>query len=145
MDKSIINKLKSITGDPYLLTEPEDMVTYSYDAAVLDAVLPSAVAMPGNSDELGQIIEVCNENSLPITVRGAGTNLSGGTIPSIEGVIILTSRLNSIIEINKEDMFAIVQPGVVTANLSAQAEKLGLFYPPDPASLNVSTIWLSRL
>jgi glycolate oxidase len=77
---------------------------------------------------------------LPLTVRGAGTNLSGGTIPSPEGVVVLTNALDRILEINAADMYAVVQPGVVTAKLAAAAEAKGLFYPPDPGSQAVSTL-----
>ena len=140
IDHFLVDEFENIVGLPYVLTDIEDMVTYSYDAAVLDPVTPLAAIMPGNSEELGQIIKICNENNLPLTIRGAGTNLSGGTIPSATGIVILTSRLNSIIEINKQDMYAAVQPGVVTATLSEAVEKKGLFYPPDPGSQAVSTL-----
>jgi len=83
---------------------------------------------------------LCNENSLPLTVRGAGTNLSGGTIPSPNGVVLLTNALNKILEINEEDMYAVVQPGVITAKFAAAVEAKGLFYPPDPGSQAVSTL-----
>jgi len=83
---------------------------------------------------------LCNENLLPLTVRGAGTNLSGGTIPSPEGVVVLTNALDRILEINEEDMFAVVQRGVVTAKLAEAVEAKDFFYPPDPGSQAVSTI-----
>jgi glycolate oxidase len=77
---------------------------------------------------------------MPLTVRGAGTNLSGGTIPSPKGVVVLTNALNNILEINEEDMYAVVQPGVITAKFAAAVEAKGLFYPPDPGSQAVSTL-----
>ncbi len=136
-----IEELKKIVGRENLLTGKEDMVTYSYDAAVLDSVIPLAAVMPENSEEMGKIVKVCCENRVPLTVRGSGTNLSGGTIPSsTSGVVMLTGRLNKIVEINEADMYAVVQPGVVTAKLSAAVEKKGLFYPPDPGSQAVSTL-----
>ncbi len=138
--KSILDALQKILGPQHLLTQKEDMLTYSYDAAVLDPVMPAAAVIPETTDQLGEIIALCHENHIPITVRGSGTNLSGGTIPESSGIVILTGRMNKIIEINEADMYAVVEPGVVTATLAAQVEKRGLFYPPDPGSMAVSTI-----
>jgi glycolate oxidase len=138
--QSLYTEFTDILGKNHVLTEVEDLITYSYDAAPLDPVTPAAVLMPESSKELGKIIVLCHENRLPMTVRGAGTNLSGGTIPMVNGVVILTGLLNKIIEINESDMYAVVQPGVVTAKLASRVESKGLFYPPDPGSQAVSTI-----
>jgi glycolate oxidase len=140
INQGIITQLKEIVGPENTLTEKEDMLTYSYDAAVLDSRMPSAAVMPGNTRELGRIVTLCHENHIPITVRGSGTNLSGGTIPETSGIVLLTGRMNKIIEINEQDMYAVVQPGVVTATLASAVEKKGLFYPPDPGSQAVSTL-----
>ncbi len=133
-------EFESILGKENVFDDEADRLTYSYDAAVLEPVLPALVLKPTNSEGLGRVIRLCNDNSLPVTVRGAGTNLSGGTIPKPEGVVILTNSLSKILEINEEDMYAIVQPGVVTAKLAAAVESRGLFYPPDPGSQAVSTL-----
>ena len=140
IQKSILDALQKIVGAQHLLTQKEDMLTYSYDAAVLDPVMPAAAVIPETKDQVGDIIALCAENRIPITVRGSGTNLSGGTIPQSSGIVMLTGRMNRIIEINEADMYAVVEPGVVTAALAAEVEKRGLFYPPDPGSMAVSTI-----
>ncbi|MCF6247365.1 MAG: FAD-binding protein [Desulfobacula sp.] len=140
MKAAVLRNLKNILGKDHLLTEIEDRVTYSYDAAVLEPKTPSAVVMPKTREQVGQIVSLCHDYSIPITVRGSGTNLSGGTIPETDGIVLLTGCLNKIIEINEHDMYAIVQPGVVTAGLAAEVEKKGLFYPPDPGSQAVSTL-----
>lgn len=140
MKASLIKELKSIVGKQYFLTDIEDRLTYSYDAAVLDPKIPSAAVMPGSSQEIGQIVALCHENRIPITVRGSGTNLSGGTIPESQGIVMLTNRLNKVLEINEQDMYAVVQPGVITAKLANAVEQVGLFYPPDPGSQAVSTL-----
>ncbi len=140
ISQSMIKELAAITGPDHVFTCKEDMFTYSYDAAVLDSRVPGAAVMPGNSEELGKIVALCNENKIPLTVRGAGTNLSGGTIPETGGIVLLTGRLDQILEINEADLYAVVRPGVVTAKLAAAVEKTGLFYPPDPGSMAVSTI-----
>jgi len=127
-------------GKENVFTEEPDRVTYSYDAAVLDTVIPEVVLRPTTSEGISKVIPICNENAIPLTVRGAGTNLSGGTIPLPGGAVLLTNGLNTILEINEQDLYARVQPGVITAKLAAAVEAKGLFYPPDPGSQAVSTI-----
>jgi glycolate oxidase len=102
--------------------------------------MPALVVRPTTSEALGAVTKLCNDNGLPLTVRGAGTNLSGGTIPHPGGVVVLTNGLNRILEINEADMYAVVEPGVVTAQFATEVAKRGLFYPPDPGSQAVSTI-----
>jgi len=140
INSSLLKEFTDLLGRGNVFTDKADLVTYSYDAAVLDPVVPAVILRPANYELVGKIVGLCNENSVPVTVRGAGTNLSGGTIPSANGVVLVTNALNNILEINEEDMYAIVQPGVITAKLAAAVEAKGLFYPPDPGSQAVSTI-----
>ena len=123
-----------------MFSDQADLVNYSYDAAVLDQVLPAIAVRPTSSEALGRTVALCHANGLPVTVRRAGTNLSDGTIPVENGVVIITNGLNAILEINERDLYAVVQPGVVTAALAAAAAQKGLFYPPDPGSQAVSTL-----
>ncbi len=138
--QTLIKEFQNKVARENVFTDKADLLTYSYDAAVLEPVIPALALRPSDSEALGQVVRLCNENRLPLTVRGAGTNLSGGTIPISEGVVVLTNALNKILEINEADMYAVVQPGVVTAELAAAAEAKGLFYPPDPGSQAVSTL-----
>ena len=140
ISQTLAKAFEDIVGPDNLMTEKADLVTYSYDAAVVDSVLPGLVVRPTDGDTLSRVVKLCNDNGLPLTVRGAGTNLSGGTIPTQEGVVILTNGLNRILEINTRDMYAVVQPGVITAKFAAEVEAKGLFYPPDPGSQAVSTL-----
>lgn len=134
------NELKTIVGHENVMTGETDLYAYSYDAAVLEPQIPAYVVRPENSEALGKTVKLCNDNGLPITVRGAGTNLSGGTIPHSGGVVILMNGMGRILEINEEDLYAVVQPGVITSHLAAAVAAKGLFYPPDPGSQTVSTI-----
>ncbi len=109
-------------------------MTYSYDAAVLETQMPAAVVRPLSSQAMGEVVAFCNAHQLPLIVRGSGTNLSGGTIPLAEGVVLLTNGLNRILEINTEDMYAIVQPGVITARLAAAVEAKDFSTRPIPAA-----------
>ncbi len=140
ISQALLNEFYKKLGKENVFTDKADLVTYSYDAAVLEPAVPGVVLRPTTSEALSQVVRLCNENRLPLTVRGAGTNLSGGTIPIEKGAVILTNGLNKILEINEEDMYAVVQPGVVTAKLASAVEAKGLFYPPDPGSQAVSTI-----
>ena len=129
-----------IVGAHNVMDEEADKHAYSYDAAVLDPSMPALVVRPETPEALGQAVKLCYESGLPITTRGAGTNLSGGTIPSKGGVVILTNALNKIIEINEEDMYAVAQCGVITAKFASAVAAKGLFYPPDPGSQAASTL-----
>ena len=140
LTNTLIKEFEAIVGKENVLRGEADRQAYSYDAAVLDPVVPAMAVSPSTSDELGRVVRLCHENGLPLTPRGSGTNLSGGTIPEKGGIVLLTNALNKIIEINEEDLYAVVQPGVVTARFAAEVAKRGLFYPPDPGSMAVSTL-----
>ena len=138
---SLVKEFENLIGKENVFTSEADRQSYAYDAAVLPSVVPGLVLRPTSTEQLGALIERCYANGLPMTIRGAGTNLSGGTVPDADkSVVILTQGLNKIIEINEEDLFAIVEPGVVTAQFAAAVASKGLFYPPDPGSQAVSTI-----
>ena len=141
MGKASLNReFERIAGPGNVMTEEADLLTYSYDSAVLEQALPGVVVRPTNVEALGRVVRLCNNEGLPLTVRGAGTNLSGGTIPHPGGAVVLTGGLNRIIEINEQDMYAVVEPGVVTARLASAVAEMDLFYPPDPGSQAVSTL-----
>ncbi|CCO24934.1 FAD-binding oxidoreductase [Maridesulfovibrio hydrothermalis] len=138
--EKLIKDFQAIVGAENVMSSESDRHAYSYDSAVLDPAVPAFVVKPVSTEQLGPVTKLCNEHGLPMTVRGAGTNLSGGTIPHPGGVVVLTNGLNKIIEINEEDLYAVVEPGVVTAQFAAQVAQRGLFYPPDPGSQTVSTL-----
>ncbi|MDA8228917.1 MAG: FAD-binding protein [Desulfitobacterium hafniense] len=119
--------------------DPQDTSCFAYDAANLES-LPGAVVFPKDTQEVSVILEAANRFKVPVTPRGAGTSLAGGTIGIPGGVALNLTQMNQIIEIDEENLTAIVQPGVVTYELHQAVEKLGLFYPPDPGSMKMSTI-----
>jgi len=137
---SLKKEFEAIVGKGNVMAGESDLHSYSYDAAVLPSQAPALVVRPETSEALGRVVKLCNDNGLPLTVRGAGTNLSGGTIPATGGVVILTGALDRILELNVEDMYAVVEPGVITAKFAAEVATKGLFYPPDPGSQAVSTM-----
>jgi glycolate oxidase len=138
--KALSKEFEAIVGAENVLTQESDLHSYAYDAAVLPSQSPAIAVRPTTREALGKVVKLCNDNALPLTIRGAGTNLSGGTIPKAGGVVALTGALDKILEINEADLYAVVEPGVVTAKFAAEVAKLGLFYPPDPGSQAVSTL-----
>ena len=139
--QALIKDFETFLGKENVFSSEADRQTYAYDAAVLKPVIPSFVLRPTSAEQLGWCVKKLYDEGIPMTVRGAGTNLSGGTIPDkTETAVILTNGLNRIIEVNDQDLYAVVEPGVVTADLAAAALQKNLFYPPDPGSMAVSTI-----
>ena len=136
---SIVGEFRSIVGDEWFLDTPEDLAVYSYDG-FLPEFKPSGVIVPGNRDEISKIMMVANREKINIIPRGAGTNICGSSVAREGGIIIAFHRLNKILEIDPESMCAVVQPGVVNADLQKAVAGYGLMYPPDPASMFVSTI-----
>lgn len=141
LSESMIKDLQKLIGEENVMTSDADRQSYSYDSAVLPSVIPAVVVRPTTTEQLGELVKKFYEAGIPMTVRGGGTNLSGGTIPdSTESAVILTNALNRILEINVNDLYAVVEPGVVTAQFAKAVAEKGLFYPPDPGSQTVSTI-----
>jgi len=136
---SIADEFRSIVGNEWFLDTPEDLATYSYDG-FLPEFEPDAVIVPGNRDDISKIMRVANRELVNIIPRGAGTNICGSSVARRGGIIIAFHRMNKILEIDPENMCAVVQPGVVNADLKKEVAQYNLMYPPDPASLFVSTI-----
>ena len=116
------------------------MIAYSYDATKV-RFEPEVVIFPRDEKDVSDILKYCNEHKIPITPRGAGSGFTGGSIPKSSGVVLgFEKHMNKIINIDMDNMAAVVQPGVINRDLQKAVEKVGLFYPPDPASQDYSTI-----
>jgi glycolate oxidase len=139
IDRRIIEELKRIVGPDNIATERQDLLCYSYDATQME-FLPDAVVHPANADEVAQILKLANAEQFPVFPRGAGSGFSGGSLPKGGGIVLVTTRMNRILRIDSENLIAEVEPGVVTEQFQDAVEKIGLFYPPDPASLKFSTL-----
>ena len=135
----VYQKLQAVVGAANLLTAVEDRQCYAYDAANLIYV-PEAVAFPGSAEEISHLLRLANEHHFPVVPRGAGTGTTGGALPVQGGLVVVTTRLNRILEIDPDNFIAVVEPGVITGHLKAEAAKFGLYYPPDPSSANFCTI-----
>src|SRR6185295_12195371 len=118
--RSLINELQRAIGKRWVLHAPEDLLVYEYDATI-DRSLPEAVVLPGTSEEVAAAVRIARKHGLPVTARGSGTGLSGGAIPCEGGVVIVTTRMNKILELDQENRIAVVQPGVINLDISKAA------------------------
>ena len=139
LSTNIIKEITKIVGKENVLTTKEELLCYAYDSTP-KAFLPDLVARPCYAAQIQKIVKLANEHLFPLVPRGAGTGLSGGSLPVTGGVVVDLTRMNKILEIDEENLVAVVEPGVITYQIQEEAEKRGLFYPPDPASLKTSTI-----
>ncbi|NOZ60577.1 MAG: FAD-binding protein [Calditrichaeota bacterium] len=139
MDKKIVKRLKKIFGKKHVMHEESDLLLYQYDAS-LDRSLPDAVVFAQNREQVAAVARLCFEERIPLIPRGAGSNLSGGTIPIMGGIILQLSLMNRILEIDTENQCAVVEPGVYNLALQQALAPYGFYYAPDPASQRVSTI-----
>ena len=140
MDKQHIKALEKIVGENDIKVDKAHLRAYSYDATK-ERYEPDAVVFPENEEEVSKILKYCNDNKIAIIPRGAGSGFTGGALPVNGGIVLAMEKyMNKILEIDEKDMVAVVQPGVVNAHLQREVEKRGLFYPPDPASMDYSTI-----
>jgi glycolate oxidase len=139
MNKEILKQLGDILGRDHLLTAPEELACYSFDGSGGE-VPPQAVAFPENSGQVAKILQLANRHQFPVVPRGAGSGMTGGAVPLKKGLVLVMSRMNHILEIDRNNMIAIAEPGVITGELQATLKKQGLMYPPDPASLNFCTL-----
>ena len=139
LDARIIQKLQQIVGPDNVVTDREEMICYSYEATQME-FLPDAVVHPASPEEVAAVLKLANREQFPVFPRGAGSGFTGGALPKGGGIALVVTRLNRIIRIDTENLVAEVEPGVVTEQFQQEVEKLGLFYPPDPASLKFSTL-----
>lgn len=140
IDNKHINAFEKIVGQENVYTDKPHLIAYSYDAT-RNRFLPDAVVFPKNEKDVSDILKYCNENKIIIVPRGAGSGFTGGSL-NVQGGIVLAfeKHMNKILEIDMENMLAVVQPGVINMSLQKMAEEHGLFYPPDPASEEYSTL-----
>ena len=136
----LIAALEAVVGEGGCLSRPEELFVYECDGLTLHTTRPVAVVLPESTEAVQAVVRVCRRYDAPFVPRGAGTGLSGGATAMEGGVVIECSRLNRIVEVNVADRYAVVEPGVINAELSASIAHHGLFYAPDPSSQQACTI-----
>jgi len=139
LSREIRREFAAIVGQERLRTSQEDLLTYAYDAYVKEYI-PDAVLFPKSTVEVSRLMKVASAHQIPVTPRGAGSGLGGGSLAKRGGVVLCFTMMNQILEINTANRYAIVEPGVVISEFQKEVEKLNLFYPPDPGSATVATM-----
>ncbi len=140
MHNELVDDLIRVVGKQGVLFTPEDLAVYSYDGTFVEAV-PEVVVLPETTEQVSQVVKIAAIRGIPVVPRGLGSGLAAASVPFPKGGIALSlTRMNRILEIDLENSAAKVEAGVVTADLQAAVEKLGLFYPPDPSSIRHSSI-----
>ncbi len=134
-----IQALREIVGTKHVATSRTDLLTHSFDATQRH-FMPEVVVHPKSTAEVAAIVRLAAQHTLPILPRGAGSGFTGGALPLRGGIVLVLTRMNRIIEIDSNNLIAVVEPGVITATFQEEVEKVGLFYPPDPASKEFSTL-----
>ncbi len=139
VDSTVVEELRRIVGAGGVLTSREDLSLYSYDAT-LPEFQPEVVVFATTAEQVVKIMRLASARQIPIVPRGAGTSLSGGPLPLLGGIALALARMNKIVELDKDNLVATVEPGIVNADFQNALLPMGLMYPPDPASMNVCTL-----
>jgi len=140
IDAKHLKHFSDIVGDDNIYSDKAHLIAYSYDAT-REHFEPDAVIFPRSEEDISAILKYCNEHKIIIVPRGAGSGFTGGALPSSGGIVLaMEKHMNKILEIDMKNMVAIVQPGVINMDLQRAVEEVGLFYPPDPASQEYSTL-----
>jgi glycolate oxidase subunit GlcD len=138
--RALIPDLRAILGADGVLARPEELFVYEADGLTHHTARPSAVVLPRDASEVQRVVRACRKHGVPFVPRGAGTGLSGGAVACHGGIVIECARMNRVLRVDPDNRIAVVQPGVVNADLSRAVAKHGLFYAPDPSSQQSCTL-----
>jgi len=139
IDPILIKQLQAIVGKKHVLTSQEDLMCYSFDGTFAES-MPDLVVEPASTEEVSAVIKLAYEHEIPVIARGMASGLAAGTVPFSGGMMLPLTRMNKILEIDRVNMTATVEAGVITADLQNTVEEQDLFYPPDPSSIKYSTL-----
>ena len=133
-------KLREMLGAKNLLTSKEDLLAYSFDGTAAMQQLPGCVVFAQTTEQVAQVLKLANETKTPVVTRGSGTGLSGGSLPCPDCIVLCLVKMDRILELDRANLTMFVEPGVLTLAIADAAAGAGLFYPPDPGSMKISTI-----
>jgi glycolate oxidase len=139
-DPAVLARLREIVGAENVLTSPEDTIPYGFDGTAALKGPVGVVVLPGSTQEISEVVKLAAARGLAIVTRGSGTGLSGGSVPSAGCIVLCLTRLDKILSVDAANLTVRAQCGAITAAIDAAANKHGLFYPPDPGSMKISTI-----
>jgi glycolate oxidase len=140
VDAVTINALRGLVGDANVLVDSQEMEAYSRDETVGLQATPEVVVKVTSAEQVSHILKLAQRGRIPVTPRGAGYGLSGGAVATLGGIVLSIEKMNRVLEIDKENLMVTVEPGLITGDLHRAVEEEGLFYPPDPASLDSCSI-----
>lgn len=138
--QSALAELRRIAGEKNVLTSAEDLIPYSFDGTAALQQMPGCVVFAETTQQIGEILKLANAARIPVVTRGSGTGLSGGSLPSAQCIVLCTVKMDRILELDRANLTMLVEPGVTTVQIADAALAAGLFYPPDPGSMKISTI-----
>jgi glycolate dehydrogenase FAD-linked subunit len=139
LSDTFIDDVRRSVGTDHVHADPPALASYAADALGIGHP-PDLVVKPGSTEEVAALARLCHQHRVPLVVRGAGTGYTGGAVATAGGVVLSMERLDRILEIDETNLLAVVEPNVITGDLQRAVERVGLFYPPDPASLERSAI-----
>ncbi|MBM3877624.1 MAG: FAD-binding protein [Verrucomicrobia bacterium] len=135
-----INELRGCVGAESVLSSKEDLIPYAFDGTAALSQMPGCVVFAANGRQVADVLKLANDRRIPVVTRGSGTGLSGGSLPSPDCLVLCTVKMNRILEVDRANLTMLVEPGVTTLAVADAAAAAGLFYPPDPGSMKISTI-----
>ncbi|MHB8519608.1 MAG: FAD-binding oxidoreductase [Limisphaerales bacterium] len=138
--EKILGELRRRVGPQNVLTAPEDLIPYSFDGTAAMRQMPGCVVFATTTAQVAEVLRLANENRIAVVTRGSGTGLSGGSLPSPDCVVLCTVKMDKILELDRANLTLLAEPGVTTVTIAEAAVAAGLFYPPDPGSMKISTI-----
>jgi glycolate oxidase len=140
LQASLIESLSAVVGGDAVLTRAEDLVPYSFDGTAALKTRPSAVVFPQTTTQVSDCVKLAAASGTPVVTRGSGTGLSGGSVPTEGSLVVCLTKMDAILDVDPRNLTLTAQPGAITQRIDEAAGRHGLFYPPDPGSLRISTI-----
>lgn len=140
LSSETLAQLRALLGPAQVLTAKEDLIPYSFDGTAAMSQMPGCVVFVTTTQQVAGVLRLANARRTPVVTRGSGTGLSGGSLPSTDCIVMCTARMNRILEVDRANLTMLVEPGVTTLAVADAAAAVGLFYPPDPGSMKISTI-----
>src|ERR1043166_3374280 len=140
LPQTSLAELATIVAPEKVLTKPEDLIPYSFDGTAALQQMPGCVLIARSAEQVAGILKLANRLRIPVVTRGSGTGLSGGSLPSPDCIVLCTVKMDRILELDRANLTMLVEPGVTTLQVADAALGAGLFYPPDPGSMKISTL-----
>ena len=138
--QSTLNALRTTVGTENVLTATEDLIPYAFDGTAAMKETPGCVVFAATTEDVSAVLRLANDTGTPVVTRGSGTGLSGGSVPAADCIVLCTVKMEAILEVDAANLTMTVEPGVTTVQIAEAAGEAGLFYPPDPGSMKISTI-----